>query len=138
MAAYDKDTGIQPATREALSVIAAGMSGDIVINTITAEPTPAPTSDVWSYTVGFELTDTAGNRHEWYNGDVTAAASDTSTAGTAAVDDGTPAVVNGYGTVVLSGDAADWLDTETAVLTLDGTIMGTALDAVTWTVTFTA
>jgi hypothetical protein len=137
MAAYDKDTGIQPATRDALNALAAGLSGDIVINVLTDVITPAPTSDVWSYTVAFELTDTAGNRLTWYNGDITAAASTDSSAGTAAVSDATPAGVNGVGSVDLSGDAAAWLNTEVATLTLDGTISGTALTEATWTATFT-
>jgi hypothetical protein len=137
MGAYDKDTGIQPAVRDALNALAAGLSGDIVINILTDVVTPAPTASVWSYTVAFELTDTAGNRLTWYNGNLTAAASDNSSAGSASVSDATPAVVNGYGTVDLEGDAAAWLNTEVATLTIDGTISGTALTEKTWTATFT-
>jgi hypothetical protein len=82
--------------------------------------------------------DTAGNVHNWYNGDIVAAAADTSAAGTAAVDDTSPAVTNGVGTVVLSGDAAAWLDTETATCTLNGTVLGVTLANKVFTVTFTA
>lgn len=138
MSAYEKENGIAPAVREALSTQAAGMSGDIAIEVLTAAPTPAPTAAAWEYDVAFQLVDTDGRCHAWFSGDLTAAASDSSTAGTASVSDATPAVVNGVGTVTLSGDAAAWLATETATLTLDGTVLGTALDAVTFVVTFTA
>jgi hypothetical protein len=138
MSAYERDNGIPPVIREALSVQGAAMSGDIAVNILTADVTPAPTAEAWSYEVSFELVDTAGRRHSWFNGDIAAAAADTSTAGTASVSDATPAVVNGVGTVTLSGDAEAWLDTETATLTLDGTVLGVTLTDAEFVVTFTA
>ena len=135
--AYKRENGIQPEVREILSVHAAAMSGDVLINAITAVVTPAPTSAAWSYTVEFELVDSLGRRHTWYNGDITAAASDDSSAGTASVSDSTPAVVDGFGSVDLEGDAQDWLNTEVATLTLDATILGYDLTDETWTATFT-
>ena len=136
--AYRNDTGIQPATREALSVLAAGLSGDIAINVLLDDVAPAPTAAAWSYDVPFELVDSLGRRHEWFNGDVTAVASDDSTAGTASVSDATPTMVDGFGTVTLSGDAAAWIATEAATLTLDLTINGQDLTDAVFTVTFTA
>jgi hypothetical protein len=138
MGALDQYTGIQPQTRGILNQMAAAMAGDIAINVITAVVTPAPTAAAWSYTVAFEIVDSNGQRHEWYNDTISAAASDDSTAGTASVSDATPSVVNGFGTVDLEGDAASWADTEVATLTLDATIMGYDLTDATWTATFTA
>lgn len=138
MSAYERDNGIPPVIREALSVQGAGMSGDIAINILTADVTPAPTGAAWSYEVAFELVDSAGRRHAWFEGDIDAAAADTSTAGTASVSDATPAMEGGAGTVTLSGDAATWADTETATLTLNGTVLGVTLADATFTVTFTA
>ena len=136
--AYKRDNGIAPAVREALSNQAAAMSGDILVNILTVNVTPEPTSAVWAYDVEFELVDSLGRRHEWYNGNIVAAASDDSSAGTAAVDDASPAMVDGLGTVELSGAAQAWLDTEVATLTLNGTVLGKVMSDATFTVTFTA
>lgn len=130
--------GIQPQVRDEFALRDAAMSGDIAINIITDDVAPAPTAAAWEYVVAFEIVNAAGDRHTWFSADITAAAADTSTAGTASVSDTTPAVVNGYGTVTLSGDAADWLDTETATCTLDATILGKDLTDAVFTVTFTA
>lgn len=140
MTGISEKLGLKPQLREQLEVFASALNGDILIDIKTAEVTPSPTSSAWNYTVGFELVDSEGRLHNWINQDIAAAAGDTSTAGTASVGDATPAVVNGKGTVVLSGDAADWLDTETATLTLNGSIssLGVTLTDATWVVTFTA
>jgi hypothetical protein len=138
MSGIDNRVGIQKEVRDEISIRDKAMSGDITIEILTADVAPAPTAAIWSYTVNFQLIDTNGNVHNWYNGDIVAAASDTSAAGTAAVDDTSPAVVNGVGSVVLSGDAAAWLDTETALCTLNGTVLGKTLANKVFTVTFTA
>jgi hypothetical protein len=130
-------TGVKPRLREYLAAQAAGMSGDIAINILTADVTPAPTTSAWDYIVKFEIVDSSGNVHSWFSGDITAAASDTSVAGTASVDDTTPPVVNGVGTVTLSGTAASWLNAETAQVDLDATILGVTVTTQTFTVTFT-
>jgi hypothetical protein len=95
-------------------------------------------SSAWDYTIKFEIVNSGGSRHVWFDGDVTAGASDTSVAGTASVDDTSPSIVDGVGTVVLSGDAQNWLDTETATMTLSHTLNGNTVTADTFVVTFTA
>lgn len=138
MSAQDKQ-GFKPQLRDYLDGQSALIIGQgLTFNIITANVTPAPTAAIWSYTVQFEITDASGNRIEAFDGDVTAAAGDTSTAGTASVDDTSPAMSNGIGSVVLSGDAADWLDTETATCTISHTLNGNTVTQKVFTVTFTA
>lgn len=137
MSGIEKKIGIPPYIRDEIAIRDRAMSGDIAIEILTADVAPAPTSDVWSYTIKFQLVDSHGNVHNWYNGNIAAAAGDTSTAGTASVDDATPAVVDGVGTVVLQGDAQDWLNAETATCTLNGTVLGVSLANKVFTVTFT-
>lgn len=110
---------------------------DVVVSIERANVAPAPTAAVWSYVVPFHLETTAGETIP-FNGTIAATVADTSTAGTAAVSTATPAVVNGRGTVTLSGDAAAWLDTETATLTLTHTNLRGGTDTDTFVVTFTA
>lgn len=99
--------------------------------------TPAPTSAVWSYIVPFRLVGENSGLTIPYTGVIGAGAADTSSAGTAAVDDASPAVVMGKGTVTFSGDAAAWLNTETATLTLTYTNLRGGTDTDTFVVTFT-
>ena len=140
MSEIDKKTNVGIEERREFSIRDAALSGDLDLTIFTADVTPEPTSEAWSYTVKFGLVDSNGRIHDWYTGDITAAAADTSTAGTASVDDATPTIINGIGTVVLSGDAADWLDTEDATVTLDGSVatLGITLTQKVFTVTFTA
>ena len=116
--------------------------GDLVADKVTvvampADVAPAPTAAVWSYTVPFEIRSSVTGSVLPCGGNVAATVGDTSTAGTAAVSTATPTVKMGRGSVVLSGDAAAWLNTETATLTLTytNTRGGTATD--TFVVTFT-
>jgi hypothetical protein len=137
MSANNKQ-GFQPQLREYLDGLSTLVVGQgLKFTILTADVAPAPTAAIWSYTVKFEIQDASGNGMEAFDGDVTAAAADTSTAGTASVDDTSPAVVNGVGTVVLSGDAADWLNTETATCTLTHTLNGNTVTSDVFTVTFT-
>jgi hypothetical protein len=138
MSAIDTKVNVGIEERREFSIRDAAMSGDIAINILTSDVAPEPTSDAWSYTVKFEIVDSSGRVHDWFSGDIAAAAADTSVAGTASVSDATPAVVNGVGSVDLEGDAADWLDTEEATCTLNGTILGVTLGDKVFTVTFTA
>ena len=131
--------GITPQQREVIELRDKAMSGDIVLNVLRADVTPSPTSSVWTYTVKCSVETAAGEIHDWYSGELGAAAADTSTAGTAAVDDSTPSCVNGIATVVLSGDAATWADTETATCTFSSSdILGVNPSDAVFTVTFTA
>lgn len=136
--------GIQPQVRDylesqdTLNVVQAKFNaGDVVVEIATANVAPAPTSTAWDYDVVFALK-TSGGDIIPYTGDIAAAAANTSTAGTATVSDASPAVVDGEGTVTLSGDAANWLDTETATLTLTYTTMYGVDKTDTFVVTFTA
>ena len=64
---------------------------------------------------------------------------DGSTAGTATIPSTTLTFSGGVATVVVSGDEAAWLDTETDTLTVTAaTIMGTVVAAKTSVETFTA
>lgn len=140
MSEIDRKVNVGIEERREFSIRDAAMSGDLDLTIFTADVTPAPTAAEWEYTVKFGLVDSNGRIHDWYTGDITAAVADTSTAGTASIDDATPSIVNGVGTVVLSGDAAAWLDTETATVTLDGSVstLGITLTQKVFTVTFTA
>lgn len=129
--------GLSPQERYLWTAQAKWNAEDIAIVVKIANVTPAPTAAIWSYTVPFEMQTAAGEVIP-YTGNIVAAASDTSTAGTAAVDDTSPAMVMGQGSVTLSGDAADWLDTETATLTLTYTTAYGNDKTDTFVVTFTA
>lgn len=109
----------------------------VVVVVDRANVTPAPTSAIWSYVVPFHLAGSVSGYTIPYTGTIGAGIADTSSAGTAAIDDATPAVVMGKGQVTVSGDAAAWLNSETATLTLTYTNLrgGTTTD--TFVVTFT-
>lgn len=110
---------------------------DVVVVIERANVTPAPTAAKWSYVVPFHLETTAGETIP-FNGTIGAAVATTSVAGTPAVSSATPSVVNGRGTVTVSGNAAAWLDTEAVTLTLTHTNLRGGSDTDTFTVTFTA
>lgn len=129
--------GVQPEVAAFIRAQAKWNAEDIAIVVKRANVTPAPTAAVWSYVVPFEMQTAAGEIIP-YTGNIVAAAGDTSSAGTAAVSDSSPAMVLGVGSVTLSGDAAAWLDTETATLTLTYTTAYGNDKTDTFVVTFTA
>lgn len=129
--------GLSPQERYLWNTQAKFNAEDILVVVKIANVTPEPTSAVWSYIVPFEL-QTATGEVIPYSGNIAAAAANTSTAGTAAVSDATPDMVMGVGNVTLSGDAEDWLDTETATLTLTYTTAYGNDKTDTFVVTFTA
>lgn len=110
---------------------------DVVVIVERANITPAPTSAKWSYVVPFHL-ETAAGETVPFNGTIGAAATTTSVAGTPAVSSATPSVVNGRGTVTVSGNAAAWLATEKVTVTLTHTNLRGDTDTDTFVVTFTA
>ena len=141
MGYLDSKNGIQPAVKDEFEIIAKAMAGDIVMSVTPATVTPVPTSAAWTRNVVVSIESAAGEVHQWLNGTYTTTLSiaDTSTAGTASIASTTLTIVNGQATVVVSGDAQDWLDTETDTLTVaQATILGYTIATKTSVETFTA
>ena len=107
-------------------LLAEALTGDIefVVKTTAGASATAvtqdPTSSIWSRTVLITVENAAEEVHDWLNVDITSGVSiaDTSTAGTASIPSTTLSIVEGRGSVVVSGDAAAWLNSETDVLTV--------------------
>ena len=117
------------------------MSGDLVMSISPATVAPVPTSEAWTRNVVVQIKTAAGEVHEWLNDTyaTTVSIADTSTAGTASIASTTLTLVKGQATIVVSGDAADWLDTETDTLTIGNlTILGYTVTGGTSVETFTA
>jgi hypothetical protein len=126
--------------REEMAVYEKAMCGDLVFVVSPATVAPAPTSDAWTRTVSVQLETASGDLHTWFNKAITSGVSiaDTSTAGTATIPSTTLTFVNGRATVVVSGDAQDWLNTETDTLTVAAaTILGYTVASKTSVETFT-
>ena len=142
MANYlDSRNGIQPAVKDELKIRDKAMAGDIVMVIDPETVAPAPTSSAWTRNVKISIQSAAGEVHEWLNQSYTTtlAIADTSTAGTASITSTTLTLVNGEATVVVSGDAQDWLDTETDTLTVSNiTVLGYTVTGGTSVETFTA
>lgn len=127
------------------------LSGDIVLKCTPATATPAPTSAAWSTPVLITLETADGERHKWFSGKLALAIADTSSAGTASIDPTStaPYMVDGAYTVNIKGNAAAWLNAETATLTVnvadqdpaagtsDYSVLGYAVAAKTAVLTFT-
>ncbi len=128
----------EPNLRDFIEGVGDLLADDVSVVAMPANVTPAPTSSVWSYTVPFEIRSARTGSVLPINGTIAATVGDTSSAGTAAVSTAAPVVFMGRGSVVLSGDAAAWLDTETATLTLTYTNLRGGTDVDTFVVTFTA
>jgi len=136
-----KRIGIQPAVRRELALRDKAMAGDIVFVVTPATVTPAPTAALWTRNVVVEVQTAAGEVHTWLNDAIATGVSiaDDSTAGTATIPSTTLTLVDGRATIVVSGDAAAWLDTETDTLTVaEATILGYTIAAKTSVETFTA
>lgn len=141
MGSIKNKVGVQPVLRDYLELMNKAMSGDIVWVVSPATVAPAPTSAAWTRTVYVELQTAAGELHEWFTDAIASGVSiaDTSTAGTASIPSTTLTITNGRGSVVVSGDEADWLDGETDTLTVaEATILGYTVAAKTSVETFTA
>jgi len=120
MSKIDNRMGIQPALRDEVLLRDKALAGDILFVVSPATVAPVPTSSAWTRTVTVELQTTAGEIHEWFDDAIASGVSiaDTSTAGTATIPSTTLTFVNGKASVVVSGDEADWLNTETDTLTV--------------------
>lgn len=118
--------GIQPQLRDYLALQEKAMNGDIVMSISPATVTPVPTAAAWTRNVIVEIQTAAGELHTWVNTAVatTVSIADTSSAGTASIVSTTLTLVNGRAIIVVSGDAASWLNTETDTLTVGNIILG--------------
>jgi hypothetical protein len=132
--------GIQPELRKYLASIESALAGDIVMVIEPETVAPTPTSEAWTRNVKISIQNTAGAVHGWLNAAYTTTLSiaDTSTAGTASIVSTTLTIVDGEAVVVVSGDAQDWLDTETDTLTVANiTVLGVTVTGGTSVETFT-
>ncbi len=103
-----------------LQAMASALNGDMVMEISPSAVTLAPTGDAWTRTVTITFKDSLGNVMTWLTETIATILSigDTSTAGTASITSTSIVIVRGVATVVVSGDAAAWLDTETDTLTV--------------------
>lgn len=132
----------QETAQDALDdLVVAAIQGDMVLSISPATAAPVPTSEAWTRDVVITLKNAAGDVHEWCDMAfaTTLSIADTSSAGTASIASTTLTLVNGVATVTVTGDAADWLDTEADTLTVGNlTIMGYTVTGGTSVETFTA
>ena len=136
-----RDLALKYTKNQELNLKNKAMSGDIVMTISPATVTPEPTSAAWTRTVSVSLATAAGEVHEWLNDTyaTTVSIANTSTAGTASIASTTLTLVNGKADITVSGDAADWLDTETDTLTIANiTVLGYTITGGTSVETFTA
>lgn len=112
--------GIQPELREYLTLQQKALSGDLTMVIDPETVAPVPTAAAWTRSVKVSIQTAAGEVHNWLNKAyaTTVSIGDTSTAGTASIAGTTLTLVDGEATIVVSGDAADWLNTETDTLTI--------------------
>lgn len=135
----DYRVGIQPELRNEIVLRDKAMSGDMVFVATPATKSTTVTSSAWTRTVIIELQSAAGEVHTWFNKAITTGVSiaDTSTAGTATIPSTTLTFVKGRATVVVSGDAQSWANTETDTLTVaQATILGYTIASKTSVETF--
>jgi hypothetical protein len=141
MSAFDNALGLPPELRAEMKLRDKASAGDLVFVCNPATVAPEPTAAAWTRTVLITLQTAAGEIHGWFDKAITTGVSiaNTSTAGTATIPSTTLTFNGGIATVVVSGDAADWLDTETDTLTVaQASILGYTVAAATSVETFTA
>lgn len=119
-------------------------SGDIVLKVTPATSTLAARTTAWSLPIVVSLETADGDVHKWYSGPVTLAVSKSSSAGTATISPAAGAhyMTDGVLNATLSGDAAAWLENDTATLTATAVaqqgLLNKAISATTCVVTFGA
>lgn len=136
---YDK-LGFSPELRRYEEVRNKALAGDIVFKCTPATVAPAPRATAWTRTVYITLETADGKIHEWFNKDITTGVSiaDTSSAGTATIPSTTLSFKQGKASVVITGSAHNWLNTETDTLTVaQATILGYTVASKTSVETFT-
>ena len=121
-------------------LMAEAMEGDMVMVIDPETVAPVPTAAAWTRTVNIQIQNAAGDVHTWLTDTyaTTVSIANTSTAGTATIASTTLTVVNGNANVVVTGDVAAWLNSETDTLTIGNlTIMGYTVTGGTSVETFT-
>lgn len=140
MSIAGNDTRTAPHVRNELLLREKAMAGDMVWVCTPATVAPTPTAAAWTREVVVTLETAAGEVHTWFNKAITTGRSiaDTSTAGTASIASTTLTMVDGKNVTTVSGDAANWLNTETDTLTIAAaTILGYTVAEKTSVETFT-
>ena len=140
MSVINKQEGVSPVVKENFALRDLAMAGDMVIVIDPETVVVTPTAAAWDRNVTISVQTAAGAVHTWLDGAFTSILSigDTSTAGTASIVSTTMTLVEGEVVVVVSGDAADWLNTETDTLTVaNTTILGYTVTGGTSVETFT-
>ena len=137
MGNLEKFLGQNPELRSFIFGVGDILADDVSVVITRPNIAPAPTAAAWSYSVPFEIRSARTGDVLPINGVIGQAAGDTSTAGTAAVPAATTTVTMGRGTATITGDAQDWLNTETATLTLTYTNLRGGTDTDQFVITFT-
>lgn len=135
-----KEAGISPTLRDALELRDKALSGDITLVITPPTVAPVPTAAAWTRDVKLSYQTADGKVHTWFNDVTTSILSiaNTSSAGTASIVSTTLTIVEGEATVVISGDAEAWLDSETDTLTVaNTTVAGITVTGGTSVETFT-
>lgn len=141
MVSNNNKAGIQPEVKDEFALRDKAMAGDLVFVVTPATVAPVPRATAWTRTVTVMLKTAAGEVHEWFNKAITTGVSigDTSALGTATIPSTTLTFTNGVATVVVSGSAHAWTNTETDTLTVaQATILGYTVASKTSVETFTA
>lgn len=100
--------------------LTSALSGDIVLEISPEAVDREATDAVWTRTVTLTLKNTAGEVLTFYNGtqETKASIATDSVAGAPTIASQDIVFVNGVSSIVVSGDAADWLEDETDTLTI--------------------
>jgi hypothetical protein len=132
--------GFSPEIRNYLAQMLKAMAGDLVFVVTPATVTPVPITGAWTRTVYIELQSADGKVHTWFDKAITTGVSvgDTSSLGTATIASTTLTFVEGKASVVVTGSAHAWANTETDTLTIaQATILGYTVASKTSVETFT-
>jgi len=122
--------------RDNLNALVKALTGDMKFSVLPTSATVAYTSAGWTKDVVILLTTADGEVHTWFQNKITISIADTSTSGTASIATTTLSMVDGRGIVTITGDAAAWLEAETATLTIEAdTILGYTVASKTFVVT---
>lgn len=140
MSAFQGDSRFSIPLKKEMALRDKAAAGDILWVLTPATVTPTPTAAAWTRDVVVTLETAAGDLHSWFDVSITTgvAIANTSSAGTATIPATTLVIKNGKATITVTGDAQDWLNTETDTLTVaEATILGYTVSAKTSVETFT-